>query len=122
MHMAVKQNAADFSLEFPAAVKAVDESFYVDDDLSGAVDEAITLQRRLHIQEGLNAAVDSLCVGVSHAMRQMRLLSPPREQIIIPELEIGGALASQGLPTDELGRKQASGGTICWVATHVVPK
>lgn len=47
--MAVKQNAVDFSLEFPVAAKAVRESFYVDDGLVGAdsVTEAIALQRQL---------------------------------------------------------------------------
>ena len=29
-NMAVKQNAADFSLEFPTAGKAVNESFYLE--------------------------------------------------------------------------------------------
>ena len=48
-NMAVKQNAAEFALEFPAAAKAVDESFYVDDGLTGvdSVDEAVALQRQL---------------------------------------------------------------------------
>ena len=48
-NMAVKQNAADFSLEFPAAAKAVNESFYVDDGLVGAdsIEGAISLQRQL---------------------------------------------------------------------------
>ena len=48
-NMAVKQNAADFSLEFPAAAKAVDESFYVDDGLIGAdsVEQAIDLWHQL---------------------------------------------------------------------------
>ena len=47
--MAVKQNAADFSLEFPAAAKAVNESFYVDDGLVGAdsIEGAIFLQHQL---------------------------------------------------------------------------
>ena len=44
-NMAVKQNAADFVLKLPAAAKAVNESFYVDDGLIGAdsVDEALAL-------------------------------------------------------------------------------
>ena len=47
--MAVKQNAADFSLEFPTAAKAVNESFYVDDGLVGAdsIEGAISLQHQL---------------------------------------------------------------------------
>jgi hypothetical protein len=49
VNMAVKQNAADHAVEFPAAAKAVDESFYMDDGLAGAdlVKEAIDLQRQL---------------------------------------------------------------------------
>ena len=48
-NMAIKQNAADFSLEFPAAAKAVNESFYVDDGLVGtdSIEGAISLQRQL---------------------------------------------------------------------------
>lgn len=48
-NMAIKQNAADFSLEFPAAAKAVYESFYVDDGLTGAdsIEEVMSLQRQL---------------------------------------------------------------------------
>ena len=47
--MAVKQNTTGFSLEFPTAAKAVNESFYVDDGLTGvdSIDEAIALQRQL---------------------------------------------------------------------------
>ena len=50
-NMAVKQNAADFSLEFPAAAKAVNESFHVDDGLVGAdsIEGAISLQRQLQV-------------------------------------------------------------------------
>lgn len=48
-NMAVKQNAADFLLEYPLAARAVNESFYVDDGLTGAdsIEEAITLQCQL---------------------------------------------------------------------------
>ena len=48
-NMAVKQNAEDFALEFPAAAKAVKQSFYVDDGLTGAdsVEAAAELQRQL---------------------------------------------------------------------------
>ncbi len=48
-NMAVKQNADDFALTFPAAAKAVNESFYVDDGLVGAdsVEEAILLRHQL---------------------------------------------------------------------------
>ena len=49
VNMALQQNADDFALEFPLAVKAVHESFYVDDGLTGSdsVSGAIDLQRNL---------------------------------------------------------------------------
>ena len=42
-NMAIKQNAIDLAPNYPLAAKVVDESFYVDDGLTGAdtVDEAI---------------------------------------------------------------------------------
>ena len=45
-NMAIKQNAIDLAPDYPLAAKVVDESFYVDDGLTGAdtVDEAIELQ------------------------------------------------------------------------------
>lgn len=48
-NMSVKQNALNFARDYPLAVKAVDESFYVDDGLASAdsVEEAIELQRQL---------------------------------------------------------------------------
>ena len=48
-NMSVKQNAIDFGAEYPLAAKAVNDSFYVDDCISGAdtVDEAIALQQQL---------------------------------------------------------------------------
>ena len=44
-NMSMKQNAVDFGTEYPLAAKAVDESFYVDDCLSGAntIEEVIKL-------------------------------------------------------------------------------
>ena len=49
-NMAVKQNALDYAHEFPMASQAVQESFYVDDCLSGvySVEKATTLQWQLH--------------------------------------------------------------------------
>ena len=46
---AVKQNVIDLALEFPSAAKPVDQSFYVDDGLTGAdsVQEAVELQKEL---------------------------------------------------------------------------
>ncbi len=48
-NMAVRQNATDFALEYPAAAKVVEKAFYVDDGLTGAdtIEEAVTLQREL---------------------------------------------------------------------------
>ena len=48
-NMSVKQNAIDFGTEYPLAARAVNESFYVDDCLSGAdtIDEAVELQQQL---------------------------------------------------------------------------
>ena len=50
-NMAVKQNAHDFALKYPLAFPAVNESFYVDDGLSGAdsVEEAI--EKRTQLQD-----------------------------------------------------------------------
>ena len=50
-NMAVKQNAIDLALEFPSAAKAMDQSFYMDDGLTGAdsVEEAVELQKQLQI-------------------------------------------------------------------------
>ena len=48
-NMAVRQNVIDNASEFPLAVKAVFNSFYVDDGLTGAdsKEEAIILQQQL---------------------------------------------------------------------------
>ena len=48
-NMSMKQNASDWTHEYPLAAKAVEQSFYVDDGLTGAnsVDEAIKLQGEL---------------------------------------------------------------------------
>ena len=49
-NMSVKQDALDFTLDYPQAVDAVEKSFYVDDGLIGAdtMEKAIELQRKLH--------------------------------------------------------------------------
>ena len=48
-NMCIKQNALDFSLQYPQAVSAVENSFYVDDGLTGAdsIEEAILLRKQL---------------------------------------------------------------------------
>ena len=48
-NMSVKQNAIDHAHDYPIATKAVEESFYVDDALTGAdnIEEAICLQKQL---------------------------------------------------------------------------
>ena len=46
VNMSVKQNAADLAHKYPLAARAVDESFYIDDGLTGAdfTEEAVELQ------------------------------------------------------------------------------
>ena len=48
--MSLKQNALDFTQEYPLAAQAVHQCFYVDDGLVGAdsIADAIVLQRQLH--------------------------------------------------------------------------
>ena len=48
-NMSVKQNALDFTMDYPLAIDAVNRAFYVDDGLTGAdsTEEAIKLQRQL---------------------------------------------------------------------------
>ena len=48
-NMSVKQNSHDFAMEYPLAAKTVEESFYVDDGLTGAdsLEGAIKLQEEL---------------------------------------------------------------------------
>ena len=48
-NMSVKQNAIEFAHKYPLASKVVEESFYVDDCLTGAdsEDEGIQLQAQL---------------------------------------------------------------------------
>ncbi len=48
-NMAVKRNALDHAMEYPLAAKSVDNSFYVDDGLTGAdsIQEAVELQCQL---------------------------------------------------------------------------
>ena len=47
--MSLKQNALDFEVTYPLAAKVAEESFYVDDCLTGAdsVQEAVELQQQL---------------------------------------------------------------------------
>ena len=48
-NMSVKQNALDFTLQYPLAAKIVEDSFYVDDTLTGAdsIEEAVERQTQL---------------------------------------------------------------------------
>ena len=48
-NMAVKQNAEDYTMDYPLAAKVVEEAFYVDDCLTGAdsVQEGLKLRRQL---------------------------------------------------------------------------
>ena len=50
-NMCVKQNALDFSLEYPQAASAVEKSFYVDDGLMGAYSVKESIQLQKHLQE-----------------------------------------------------------------------
>ena len=49
-NMSLKQNALDFAVDYPQAAKVVEDSFYVDDDLTGAdsIQEPIELRKELH--------------------------------------------------------------------------
>ena len=49
-NMAIKQNAEDFASQYPLASRAVNDSFYVDDELTGANtrEEAIELQHQYY--------------------------------------------------------------------------
>ena len=61
-NMSVKQNAVVFVSEFPLAAKTAEESFYVDDCLTGAdtIVIAIKLQRELL---SFSTVEDSCCVS-----------------------------------------------------------
>ena len=47
--MSLKQNALDFAVDYPQAAKVVEDSFYVDDGLTGAdsIQDAIELRKQL---------------------------------------------------------------------------
>lgn len=49
-NMAVRQNAVDLAMKYPLAYKAVMESFYVDDGLTGAdtPEQALKMHKELH--------------------------------------------------------------------------
>ena len=46
-NMSLKQNALDFAVDYPQAAKVVEDSFYVDDGLTGAdsIQDAIELPK-----------------------------------------------------------------------------
>ena len=48
-NMSIKQNATDLANEYPLAAKAVNDSFYIDDGLTGAdsIEQAMELQKQL---------------------------------------------------------------------------
>ena len=48
-NMSLKQNALDFAVDYPQAAKVVEDSFYVDDGLTGAdsIQDAIELRKQL---------------------------------------------------------------------------
>ena len=49
--MCVKRNATDYAQEYPLAAKAVKESFYVDDALTGANSQEKAMQLQRELQE-----------------------------------------------------------------------
>ena len=59
--MAVKRNALDFALEYPLAAKIVDESFYVDDALTGADSIEETVETQTQLQDLFSRAGFLLC-------------------------------------------------------------
>ncbi len=77
--MSVKQNALDHADEYPLAVKAVEESFYVDDALTGANsrEEAVQLQNQLQelfsrggfVLRKWNSSDSQVLDHISHEMR-----------------------------------------------------
>ena len=77
-NMCVKQNAIDFAHKYPTAAKVVEESFYVDDCLTGAdtVEEGIVLQGQLR---NLFSEADFL-------LRKWNSSNPAILQAIPPEL------------------------------------
>ena len=56
-NMAMKQNAIDYSHKFPLAVEVVQESFYIDDCLSGAANPRLVLLLQQQLTD-LFSAVD----------------------------------------------------------------
>ena len=81
-NMLVRQNAIDHASEFPMAVEAVFNSFYMDDGLSGAgsKDEVITLQKQLQdlfakggfLLRKWNSNVASVIESLSPELRDLR--------------------------------------------------
>ena len=78
-NMSVKQNAVDFSHKYPLAAEVVDESFYVDDCLTGAnsVEEGIKLQRQLQ----------NLFSEANFLLRKWNSSNPDVLKAIPPELQ-----------------------------------
>ena len=64
-NMAVKQNARVFALKYPLAFNAVNESFYVDDGLSGAdsVEEAVKMRSQTVARSILKKPVSCYASG-----------------------------------------------------------
>ena len=90
-NMSVKQNARDYALEYPLASKVVDESFYVDDGLTGAdsVEEAEKLQ--LQLQE--------LFARGGFHLRKWNLSEPCVLECVPPELR--DLRSSHGIPSPD---------------------
>ena len=103
-NMSVKQNARDYVLEFPLAAKVVDDSFYVDDGLTGAdsVEGAVKLQNQLQDLFGKGGFV----------LRKWTSSDPAVLQNISPELR--NSQSKHGIPDPDQYTKALG---IEWSAT-----
>ena len=103
-NMSVKQNARDHALEFPLAAKVVDDSFYVDDGLTGAdsVEGAVKLQNQLQDLFGKGGFV----------LRKWTSSDPVVLQNISPELR--NSQSKHGIPDPDQYTKALG---IEWSAT-----
>lgn len=98
--MAVRQNIDNFANEFPLAAKAVQDSLYVDDGLTGSnsVDKAITLQKDL--QELFIRGKFLLCKWNSNSQEVLdHILSDLREQHVLPSTECVVSVESRATST-----------------------
>ena len=60
-NMSIKQNALDFTVDYPKAVDVVSKSFYVDDGLTGADSPREAIEMQTQLQELFAKGVFLLC-------------------------------------------------------------